>query len=89
MANLTFNSIAPSIWEATSEVNGDFNLHIEKTSGTVTVRQKTAGTLFADTAVLNSENVIDVDFVGNVYPKTIKVVVTGERPSVGIITESE
>lgn len=72
---LTFNKEG-SIYVSEFQVDSDFNLHLEKGVGFVKAYQRTAGDKFAlikDFGNHNGDHVIDVDIVGTVYPKYMKI----------------
>lgn len=71
---------------AYSEVNNDFNVHLEFDEPThLIVSQKTAGTAYAYVASFVSPTV-DSDFDGIVWPKQIRIVAS-RMPKSAIITE--
>lgn len=62
---------------ATTSVNNDYNVHIElEDQGTVTVYHKTSGSEFAFVHNASGVVVMDDDFDGIIYPKTIKITTT-------------
>ena len=66
-------------YSAEFEVTADFNLHIERgTNGFLFVQQRTASSGQYDSIqganFTPSDRVVDIDFVGAVYPKWIKIV---------------
>ena len=72
------------------EVTADFNLHIERdTKGFLFVQQRTASSGQYDSIqganFTSIDHVIDIDFVGAVYPKWIKVVSEVEV-TMGVVT---
>lgn len=79
------------LYIATAEVNADFNLHIEIESdyrtASVSVLQKTTGEKYASVAQFTGVSVLDEDFDGIVYPKTIKII-SSMQVHTGIITEA-
>lgn len=77
-------------YSAEFEVTADFNLHIERdTNGFLFVQQRTASSGQYDSIqgvnFAPNDIVIDIDFVGVVYPKWIKVVSEVE-PTVAVVT---
>jgi hypothetical protein len=77
-------------WVSEFEVTSDFNLHIERISGgRFLVYQKSVADgeydLVDDLGYKDHKAVIDMDFVGLVYPKYIKVVSESEV-TMGIVT---
>lgn len=91
---LTFNkeqiSSRGAVYVAEFEATSDFNLHIErKQAGGFRVHQKSvsdAGYAVIDNAAFRDNKlIIDVDFVGAVFPKYIKVE-SGSEPTMGVVT---
>lgn len=74
MAQIDFTKTGNS-WRGTFQVNGNFNLHIEVGDKfNYSVKQKTAGTLYALTDQSTREDgVLDNDYAGLVFPKDIVV----------------
>jgi hypothetical protein len=76
-------------WVSEFEVTSDFNLHIERISGgRFLVYQKSVADGeydIVDGVRKDHKDVIDMDFVGLVYPKYIKVVSESEV-TMGIVT---
>lgn len=77
-------------WVSEFEVTADFNLHVERISGgRFLVYQKSVADgdydLVDDLGYKDHKAVIDMDFVGLVYPKWIKVVSQAEV-TMGIVT---
>ena len=86
-SNITFEKQG-DVWVSEFTINADTNLHIEKKSaGTLKVYQRTAGTEYALVNMLmkHSGKANDLDLVGAIYPKDIKVVSPAEV-IVGILT---
>ena len=76
-------------YSAEFEVTADFNLHIERdTNGFLFVQQRTASSGQYDSIqganFTPSDIVIDIDFVGAVYPKWIKIVSEAE-PTMAVV----
>lgn len=70
-----------NLYVAVVEVNADYNLHIEcEEPSSFVVYQRTAGTRFATKHSVVGVDIIDDDFDGIVYPKTIKI--TSTKPAV-------
>lgn len=77
-------------YSAEFEVTSDFNLHIERdTNGFLFVQQRTASSGQYDSIqranFTPSDLIIDIDFVGAVYPKRIKIVSEAE-PTLAVVT---
>lgn len=74
MAQINFTK-QDGAWVGTFQVNGSFNLHIEVGDKfNYSVKQKTAGTLYALTDQNTREDgVLDNDYDGLVFPKDILV----------------
>lgn len=90
MADLTFNKVGNE-YVAEVEVAGNFNLHIERSEiSKFRVLQRTASSgkfaLVTDTGIVG-DPVVDMDFSGVVYPKTIRIE-SGVNPSVAVLTEA-
>lgn len=89
---LTFIKSKTKSWVAEFEAASGFNLHIEKAEiGKLRVYQKTAGDEFAEINTrpdLVNGTVVDCDFSGSVYPKSIKVVSEVE-PTSAVVTFAE
>ena len=86
--DLNFKQDSKGLYRATAAVNGDFNVHLEReASGTLIMTQRTAGTKGASFYNEVAPAVVDDDFGGNVYPKTIEVI-SSTPVLVGIITEA-
>lgn len=65
-----------TMYVAEFQASSDFNLHIEKGEGSVVLYQTTVEGSKYDVVKTIAEyydKVIDIDFVGTVYPKYIKV----------------
>lgn len=76
---LVFNNYQPGLWISEFEVTQDFNLHIERVdSGYLYIKQRsTPKGLFDNIKGASFEKadpVVDVDFVGTIYPKYIQIV---------------
>jgi hypothetical protein len=76
-------------YSAEFEVTADFNLHIERDdNGFLFVQQRTASSGQYDSIqganFTPSDLVIDIDFVGAVYPKWIKIVSEAE-PTMAVV----
>lgn len=87
MATLAFNKVGDA-YVAEFETPADFNLHIEQEQpGGVLVYQRTAGAQYGliKEAASFQGAVLDVDFMGGIFPKSIKVVCS-HQPSVAIVT---
>lgn len=73
------------------DVTGDFNLHIEKPSGKVLVYQRTAGSKYSKVSGFSGnygffdDKVVDYDFTGLVYPKSIRVECE-KKPDLAVVT---
>lgn len=88
--NLTFTQINGQ-YVAEVTVEADFNIHIEKSRGYLLLKQRTpdAGE-WADVKSANfpyDDLVVDCDFAGAVYPKSIQVICEDE-PTLAVITSS-
>lgn len=75
------------------QATADFNLHIERdTNGFLFVQQRTASSGQYDSIqganFTHSDRVVDIDFVGAVYPKWIKIVSESE-PTMAVVTFNE
>jgi len=89
---LAFNQVGNS-YVAEFEAQGDFNLHIEREeSGFLMVNQRTTPEGKYDSIRGGNfnygDNVVDVDFVGSIYPKYIQVV-SKVQPSLAVVTFAE
>lgn len=86
--NLTFTQEA-DFWVSEFTAAADFNLHIEKGEGSIYIYQRTTSEGEYDyvRAMGSStyDKVVDIDFVGVVYPKWIKVVSYAE-PTMAVVT---
>lgn len=76
---LTFNNCQPGLWISEFEVTQDFNLHIERVdSGYLYVKQRSTPKGLFDNikgaSFDHADPVVDVDFVGTIYPKYIQIV---------------
>lgn len=80
-------------WVAEFEATGDFNLHIEKGEGLLSVSQTTISGVGYDAvqalAMGNMDNVMDKDCIGIVYPKYMRVVAFTESAPTGVVTFKE
>ena len=90
---MTFELNEKGCWEGTETVSGNFNLHMEKEfNSAVNVLVATGGaTKFAPCAVFREPAyVVDADFTGEVFDKTIKVecLAKGDVAPVATITEA-
>lgn len=69
-------------YQIETEVNKDFNLHLERTkSGVLEMFQKTSQNgkyAVVDSFNFGDKTVVDYDFSAVVYPKTIKIVSLSE-----------
>jgi hypothetical protein len=79
-----------NVFVAEFEVAGDFNLHVERpASGLFSVYQRTAQSgKYAYVSGLGSQigkDVIEYDFTGVIYPKSIRVV-SEVNPTMGVVT---
>lgn len=77
MATLTFQKV-DRYYEVEVEVTSDFNLHIERdTAGYLVLQVRTTNSGGYDRVrgfnVANLDPVVDYDFSGLVYPKTIRI----------------
>ena len=77
-----------NVYIAEFHVDADFNLHIEKTEGVVNILQRTSeiGNYAQVTSMPYNQKIIDVDFVGIIYPKYIKVT-SARMPKIAVVTE--
>lgn len=76
---LEFNLTQNGTYVAEVNVTGDFNLHLETKGGIVNMLQRGSEEgSFAPVTSWSKANVIDRDFGGLVYPKTIKIVSSSE-----------
>lgn len=76
---LEFNLTQNGTYVAEVNVTGDFNLHLETKGGIVNMLQRGGEEgSFAPVTSWSKANVIDCDFGGLVYPKTIKIVSSSE-----------
>lgn len=76
---LEFNLTQNGTYVAEVNVTGDFNLHLETKGGIVNMLQRGSEEgSFATVTSWSKANVIDCDFGGLVYPKTIKIVSSSE-----------
>lgn len=80
-------------YEVEFTATSDFNLHIErKSGGYFFVYQKAVSSgkyaIVDNLGWQNGKDVIDLDFVGAVYPKFIKVISESE-PTMGVVNFSE
>lgn len=76
------------VFIAEFEVSGDFNLHIEKPTGKISLYQRTAGEKYdaiEGVGYPEGNSVFDYDFTALVYPKTIKVV-SEVLPTLAVVT---
>jgi hypothetical protein len=76
---LIFNNYQPGLWISEFEVTQDFNLHIERVdSGYLYIKQRSTPKGLFDNikgaSFDHADPVVDVDFVGTIYPKYIQVV---------------
>lgn len=72
------------------EATGDFNLHVEKSEGAIYLYQRTSSVGEFDFIKnfgwnRDGDNIIDMDFSGVVYPKTIKIKCKVE-PTIAVVT---
>lgn len=75
---LTFNNCQPGLWISEFEVTQDFNLHIERVdSGYLYIKQRSTPKGLFDNikgaSFDHADPVVDVDFVGTIYPKYIQI----------------
>lgn len=76
---LEFNLSQNGTYVAEVNVPGDFNLHLETKGGIVNLLQRGSEEgEFAPVTSWQKASIIDCDFGGLVYPKTIKVVSSEE-----------
>lgn len=76
---LIFNNYQPGLWLSEFEVTQDFNLHIERVdSGYLYIKQRSTPKGLFDNikgaSFDHADPVVDVDFVGTIYPKYIQIV---------------
>ena len=76
---LIFTNYQPGLWISEFEVTQDFNLHIERVdSGYLYIKQRSTPKGLFDNikgaSFDHADPVVDVDFVGTIYPKYIQVV---------------
>lgn len=77
------------IYVATATVEDDYNLHVEcNKPSDVIVNQRTSGEKYAVVHYYKKETIVDDDFDGIVYPKSIMVTST-EPVSVAAITPKQ
>lgn len=87
--NLTFNKIDNN-YVAEFTITNDANIHLEKTSaGPIKIYQRTSGNEYDLVNDLKNAHgkVDDIDLVGAVYPKNIRIVSTVEI-LLGIVTQA-
>lgn len=77
-------------YESEFSATADFNLHIERPeAGRIRVYQRTSASgnydAVGDAHFRDGDLVLDFDFVGAIYPKSIKVV-TEVMPNVAVVT---
>lgn len=89
MATLNFTKVGDK-YVAEFEATTDFNLHIERNeSGFLFVNQRTTSSGAYDSVKGASFNygdaVVDMDFVGTIYPKYIQIV-SKVKPTMAIVT---
>jgi hypothetical protein len=89
--NLTFVKNG-NVWTAEFSATNSFNLHIERNGiGDISLYQKTSGNNYGYVEgfdVLRHQNVVDVDFVGGIFPKSIKVI-SATQPTMAVVTFAE
>lgn len=72
--------------------NSDFNLHIEKNDSEIKMYVKTVETAnydrIRDLNILENDNVVDLDFVGSIFPKYIKIE-SKANPTLAVVTFNE
>ena len=86
-SNIQFNKEG-DVWVAYFNITDDTNLHIDKKSaGGIKLYQKTAGEDFAlvKSIIKHDGKSNDLDLIGAIYPKEIKVISYAE-PIQGILT---
>lgn len=76
---LVFNNYQPGLWISEFEVTQDFNLHIERVdSGYLYIKQRSTPKGLFDNikgaSFDHADPVVDVDFVGTIYPKYIQII---------------
>lgn len=76
---LIFTNCQPGLWISEFEVTQDFNLHIERVdSGYLYIKQRSTPKGLFDNikgaSFDHADPVVDVDFVGTIYPKYIQIV---------------
>lgn len=87
--NLEFIKVG-SRYVAEFKAEADFNLHIEKDLGTLSVYQTTVEGGKYDvvkTGANHYDKVVDIDFVGVIYPKYIKIE-CATLPTLAIVTSN-
>lgn len=88
--DLNFNKVG-EVYVAEFEVSADFNLHIEKSiPGSLRIYQRSAGDrydLVRGASISATDMVVDYDFIGSVYPKSI-MIESAVAPSCAILTLS-
>ena len=88
---LTFNKDG-NRYVAEFQTTSDFALHIEKPKGSIVILQKSVEggryDYIRNLNVPHYDKVIDVDVVGVVYPKWIKVE-SGVMPTMAVVTFAE
>ncbi|MCQ2231405.1 MAG: hypothetical protein MJZ30_06105 [Paludibacteraceae bacterium] len=76
------------LWVAKQQVNDDYNVKVEcEMASIIIVSHNTSGTKFAVVHAYRNVDVVDDDFDGCVWPKTIRITST-EQPTYGEITEA-
>ena len=88
--NLEFIKVGNS-WVAEFKAEADFNLHIEKGVGNISISQTSVeGGAYDYVRQLSNaplDKVVDIDFVGAIYPKWIKVTST-TLPTLAVVTSN-
>lgn len=88
--NLEFIKVGNE-WVAEFKVESDFNLHVEKGVGNISISQSSVeGGAYDYVKQLSNaplDKVVDIDFVGAIYPKWIKVT-SATLPTLAVVTSA-
>lgn len=87
--NLEFIKVGDD-YVAEFKVEGDFNLHIEKSKGELAIYQSSvegAKYDYVKTGTTHYDKVVDLDFVGVIYPKYIKIE-CATLPTLAVVTSA-
>ena len=88
--NLEFIKVGNE-WVAEFKVESDFNLHVEKGVGNISISQSSVeGGAYDYVKQLSNaplDKVVDIDFVGVIYPKYIKIE-CATLPTLAIVTSN-